>query len=117
MRKTLVAALLCWTVVAEPGRVLDGDTFDAKLWIWPAIYTLDKVRVLGVDTPEITGGTPETRAAAQAAKAFTAAWLAKGEILVEVCKRDSFGRLLGRVTRQGEDLADALIKTGMGVPR
>ena len=39
--KPLVAAfLLCWTVsVAEVLRVVDGDTFDVNVAVWPAPLT------------------------------------------------------------------------------
>ena len=117
MKKILFALLACWAVSAEPGRTLDGDTFDARLSIWPGLYAIERVRVLGVDTPELTGGTPATREAAQAARQFTANWLVKGDVTIAVCKRDSFGRLLGTVTRGPENLTELLLKAGLGVPR
>jgi len=110
----LTIVVLCFTVMAEPGRVVDGDTFDAKLSIWLGLYSLDRIRVLGVDTPEMHG---DTLAKATEAKIFTTAWLAKGDVTISACKRDSFGRLLGAVTRGSENLATELIKAGLGVPR
>lgn len=110
----IALVLLCWTVTAEPGRVVDGDTFDAKLAIWLNQSAFERVRVLGVDTPEMHGAT---LAAAQNAKQFTEAWLRRGDVTLLVCKRDNFGRLLGVVTRGDEYLATELIKAGLGVPR
>ena len=104
----------CWTVSAEPGRVIDGDTFDAKLAIWLGHEAFERVRLLGVDTPEVKTPTQE---AGLAAKAFAQAWLARGMVTVSTCKRDSFGRLLGTVTRGPESLADALVQAGHGVRR
>ena len=114
MKKICLLVLLCSIVTAEPGRVIDGDTFEAKMTLWPNLYVVERVRVLGVDTPEMKAPTLE---AARQAQQFTQAWLAKGPITVEVCKRDNFGRVLGTVTRGQENLATELIKAGFGVSR
>lgn len=112
--KALVLALLYWSVLGTPGRVLDADTFEARLRIWLGLEVYEMIRVLGVDAPEMRG---PTAAAGLEAKRFAQAWLAKGDVLIAVCKRDSFGRLLGAVTREGENLADVLIHAGHGVAR
>lgn len=104
----------CWSVKASPLRTIDGDTFTADLGIYLDITYRETVRVLGVDTPELHGAT---KAKAEEAKTFTAAWLSQGPVTIEACKRDSFGRVLGKVTRNGENLADKLIEGGYGVRR
>lgn len=68
------------------------------------------VRVCCVDTPE------KKDPGFDDATAFTDRWLHAGPFTLEVCKRDSFGRLLGVVTRDGEDLATALLESGLAVP-
>lgn len=112
MRHHLGALLLCWIVSATALRVLDGDTFIARLDIWIAQTATHSVRVLGVNTPERRG---TTRPAGDAARAFTVAWLADRPVRVATCGLDHFGRVLGKVTRDGEDLAAALIAAGHGV--
>lgn len=104
---------LCWSLILAPGEVLktvDGDTFYLRtVKVWPGIAAVDeKVRVLEIDTPE--RGQPGF----DAARAFTANWLAQGDFTMTACKRDSFGRLLVRVTRDGASLADALYAAGHG---
>jgi endonuclease YncB( thermonuclease family) len=101
-------------VIAEPGRVIDGDTFDAKLSLFLNLFSFERIRVLGVDTPELHA---PTLAAAQDARAFSIQWLGKGPVQLTACKRDDFGRLLAIVTRGEENLATELIKAGKGVPR
>lgn len=114
MKKWLVAALLCWVWTGvEPGRVVDGDTFDAKISLAPGHVWYKRIRILGVDTPELEGAT---KPAALAAKAFAETWLRRGEVTIAACKEDSFGRLLGDVTRDGESLAQQLITAGHGKP-
>lgn len=61
--------------------VYDGDTFKVYLACkYPIFCKAIPVRVRGVDCPEIRGGTPETKAAAKAAKAFTKQFLRGGII-------------------------------------
>lgn len=109
------ALLLCWTWTGViPGRVIDGDTFEAQVAIAPHHIWYPRVRVLGVDTPELDGAT---KPAALAAKAFTEAWLSRGPVVLVACKEDHFGRLLATVQRDGDNLATLLINAGHGVPR
>lgn len=85
-------------------RVIDGDTF--VLWSLN-VPPEERVRLLGVDTPELN----QDKGAE--AKAFTEAWLAKGPWRFMACKKDSFGRWLATVMRDGETLADALKVRGL----
>ena len=110
----LPVALLCWSVTAVPVRTIDGDTFVASLAIWPGLTAKEIIRVLGVNTPEMTGATKE---AGVRAKAFTAQWLMQeGIVRVYVCQRDAFGRLLGTVTRGSDNLTMLLLERGHAVP-
>lgn len=91
--------------------MIDGDTFVIEnVGIWPGIKVDERVRVLGVDTPE------KTEAGFEEATAFTDAWLHKGPFEVIACKRDVFGRILGTVIRSGESLSVDLIRNGHSKP-
>lgn len=107
----VLLAALCLTVNFQPGAVMDvvdGDTFDLYHVGVPA---KERIRVLGVDTPE--RGKPN----AAEATAFTTAWLQRGPFDMVTCKRDSFGRMLGAISRNGERLDAALIAAGLGIVR
>lgn len=104
------AALFCTTLQLDPTwvlRVKDGDTFVLRN---AGITNVEDVRVCCVDTPE------KKAPGFDDATAFTDRWLHAGPFALTVCKRDSFGRLLGTVTRGGEDLATALLEAGLAVP-
>jgi len=104
--------------VLEVGRVVDGDTYDFRVDLGLETQRTLRVRLLGVDTPELRGGTPETKAAGLRAKAEAEAWLrAPGPLVLEAAEKDSFGRWLGLVWRGDESLTDFLIVEGLGVPR
>lgn len=113
----VVAFLFCWVFAAEPGRVIDGDTAWMKVHTYPREYRFERIRLLGVQTPE------EGKPGYAEAKFFTKTWLEKGEVRLAVCggddkSYDNFGRLLATVTRDGEDLGQLLLntKTPAGVP-
>ena len=112
--------LMCarpFRVAGTSVRVIDGDTLTTRLRIWLGTDQEETIRLLGVDTPELRGLDRER---AVAATAFTKAWVESAvQIIVSVCSRDSFGRLLAVVERDGDsvNLADALIRAGHGVKR
>lgn len=104
MKQTLL--LLCLSFVLEPEhvkRVIDGDTF---VLFSVGVPAEERVRLLGVDTPE--KGQPGYDAASE----FTTVWLKAGPSELTTCKRDSFGRLLGGITRGKESLSGALLENG-----
>lgn len=106
----VVASLFCTTLQLDPSwvlRVKDGDTFVIRN---AGITNFEDVRVCCINTPE------KKQPQFAEATAFTTQWLEAGPFILEACKRDSFGRLLGTVTRDGHDLADALLEAGLAVP-
>lgn len=139
----LALAALCWTVQAWPLAVVDGDTVDVRVsvpvtlraadtHVWLdgvhvedlelTIVRRERVRLLGVDAPEITG---PTREAGLRAREYVTRWL-NGEpgsaarttpLLVRACSRDSFGRALATVTRGDANLGDDLVAAGHAVRR
>ncbi len=96
--------------------VYDGDTFKINLNCSFAVYCEKvPVRVRGVDCPEIKGKTPQEKALAQQAKAFTKKFLSRKPITLTDCGRDKYFRLLCGVTNAGgQDLAEELIRRGLG---
>lgn len=84
--------------------VYDGDTF--------TLETGDKVRVSGVNTPELRPLEPFGIEARDATKAFV---LEKTvELVYGDVKRDSYGRLLAYVRVDGMPLEEMLVAEGLG---
>ena len=96
--------------------VYDGDTFKINLNCSFAVYCEKvPVRVRGVDCPEIKAKTAREKALAQEAKAFTKKFLSPSPITLTDCGRDKYFRLLCGVTNAaGKDLAEELIRRGLG---
>ena len=115
MKPWLSITFLCWSTLATPIRAIDGDTFVADVRVFVGQTNRETVRILGVNTPERHGAT---KAAGDAARDFTQAWLDGAEVRLYACQRDAFGRLLATVTRarDGANLGDDLLATGQAVP-
>ena len=97
----------------RPGGVLvvsvvDGDTFD----ISPAVRGMDRVRMIGVDTPEVHGGTepcgPE-------ASEYTTRHLEGRRVTLGVGEdpEDPYGRLLAWVWIDGQMFNKMLVSEGL----
>ena len=88
--------------------VVDGDTFD----ISPAVRGMDRVRMIGMDTPEVYGGTepcgPE-------ASEFTTRHLEGRRVTLGVGEdpKDPYGRLLAWVWLDGQMFNKMLVSAGL----
>lgn len=58
---------------AEVVRVLDGDTFEARVRIWPGMDVTIKIRLRGIDAPELHARCDDERVKALAARCADAA--------------------------------------------
>ena len=109
------------------GKVVDGDTLDVDIDLGFSMTLVgQRLRLLGVNTPETKGATRE---AGMRAKAFTRAWFdSHTNIMIRSRKvepghavKDSFGRILVEVYGSDERgkqacLNDALLSSGNAVP-
>lgn len=89
-------------------RVVDGDTFvltDSK----------ERIRVRGVDTPELKAATPSERIRAQKAKETLETLLGNGYSLTRH-GHDRYGRTVADVVVKGGNVADILIVQGLAKP-
>lgn len=92
--------------------VYDGDTFRAYL---PKYKKDQRIRVRGVDTPEIKGGCKSEILAAVKARDFVRIHLkSANEIILTEVGQDRFKRVLANVIVDGKDLAKTLINRGLG---
>jgi len=93
-------------------RIIDGDTIDV-IFRFRKKYDTHRCRLLGVNTPELRGGTEATKAAARRSKQFLEN-LIMGKIVVVYCKElDSFGRILISIEYDGEDISERLLHEGL----
>jgi endonuclease YncB( thermonuclease family) len=88
--------------LGEVTRVIDGDTFEAEVAIWPRITSTISVRLRGFDAPELFRPACEKeRYEATLAKQSMMSILPVGQVIVlENVEADSFfGRVIADVSR------------------
>lgn len=117
------AESLAGPVAARVLRVLDGDTIEVRAHIWLGQEVATRVRLAGVDAPELKGACAHERAMATRARAYLAARLVTVDgspvqvSLSEIRSGKYGGRVLARVrTAGGEDLSRALLAAGLARP-
>jgi len=96
---------------AEVLRVIDGDTFEARVRVWPGLDVDTKVRLRGIDAAELHARCPDELAKAQAAREALQSLLASGGVTVSHVGVDKYG---GRVdasiaTRDTADVSAAML--------
>lgn len=109
-----------WAYRAQLVRVVDGDTIDVTVDAGFANYRTERLRLLGVNAPEMRG---PSRPAALAAAGYVTSWLGAvpfdddWPLVIETHKGDAFGRYLARVwrTTDGRCLNDDLLASGHAV--
>ncbi len=112
---TLPAQAARGTYPADVVRVLDGDTFEARLRIWPGLEVTTKVRLRGIDAPELKARCEAEHVKAEAAREALRVLLAQGEVTIARVTLDKYG---GRVvadasTRSTTDISQALLGAGL----
>ncbi len=99
---------------AELLRVIDGDTFEARVRIWPGMDVTTRVRLRGVDAPELHARCDDERVKAIAAREALAQILSEGSIGISGVGQDKYG---GRVdaavsTARTPDVSAAMLDGG-----
>ena len=99
---------------AEVVRVIDGDTFQARVQVWPGLSVDTKVRLRGIDAAELHARCADEYAKGQAARAALETMLAAGGVTISRVGIDKYG---GRVdasvaTRDTADVSAALLNGG-----
>lgn len=99
---------------AEVLRVIDGDTFEARVRVWPGLDITTKVRLRGIDAPEMHARCESERTNAIASRDALARLLNEGSVGIARVTQDKYG---GRVdaevsTAATGDVAKALLAGG-----
>jgi len=100
---------------AEVLRVIDGDTFEARVRVWPGMDITTRVRLRGIDAPELHARCEDERTKAVAARDALARILREGAVGVMHVGQDKYG---GRVdadvsTAATPDVSAALLERGL----
>lgn len=99
---------------AQVVHVIDGDTFEARVAVWPGIEIKTKVRLRGIDAPELHARCDDEWVRAQAARAALEKILAQGAVRIAQVGPDKYAGRIDAVvsTRNTADVSAALLSGG-----
>ena len=100
---------------AEVIRVIDGDTFEARVHLWPGLSITTRVRLRGIDTPELKARCMEERIKAEQARDALRAMLDQGEVTIARVTLDKYGGrvLADAATDATPDVGESLLHAGL----
>ena len=102
---------MAYTYKAHIDRVVDGDTFDVTVDLGFRITTYQRLRLIGVDTPETRG--PE-RTEGLKVKQYVTDLIEGRDLMIETFKVGKYGRYICQVyLSDGEKLGDHLLARKM----
>jgi micrococcal nuclease len=101
-------------------RVVDGDTVDADIELGFSVFMRDRIRLMGIDTPESRTRNLQEKSWGMAAKHRLIELLAEtnGEftLVTEDMEKGKFGRVLGTIEINGKDANQTLIEENFAIP-
>ena len=104
-------------VRAEVIRIVDGDTFEvsARIWLGEAVDV--RVRIEGIDAPELHARCAEEFRRAEAARDYLSQRIAGGEVELSDVRYDKYGGRIRAVVRDGGgNVGEAMIAAGLARP-
>jgi micrococcal nuclease len=101
--------------------VVDGDTIDCKIDVGFGLSTTHRLRLYGVNTPELHAQDAFVREQARRAKDYTTDCVLNKDVMIQTYKSDVFGRYLAKVfmpinETEYECLNDLLLEQDLAVP-
>ncbi|MBM3600401.1 MAG: thermonuclease family protein [Alphaproteobacteria bacterium] len=98
-------------------RTIDGDTLLVRAHVWLDQEIVTRVRLAGIDAPEMHGQCPSERAAAQAARTYLSGLVRDGAVALTDIHQDKYGgRVVARAAVMGRDLSAAMLAADMARP-
>jgi micrococcal nuclease len=99
-------------------KVVDGDTVDLDLDLGFSITIRQRMRLIGLDAPELRSKDPVEKAKGQESQAFVSQWFERpGAVLVRTTKEEKYGRMLADCYREGApSLCTELLEKGLAQP-
>jgi micrococcal nuclease len=96
-------------------KVVDGDTIDITVDLGFSMFTKQRVRLIGIDTPESNSKDETERKLALEAKDYAIKWFVNHpNLAIRTTKDDKYGRILGEffATGQTESLNAQMVRLG-----
>lgn len=96
-------------------RTIDGDTFEAQVHLWPGLDMTTRVRLRGIDAPELKAACPQELRMAQASGDALRGLLGEGEVTIYNIGPDKYnGRVVAdAATARTPNISAALLAGGL----
>lgn len=104
--------------VARVVDVIDGDTLSVEVPVWLGVEIATKVRLRGIDTPELHGRCRHEKELAAAARRYLADRTTAEVRLTDVGGDKYYGRVEADAATMpgGQDLGEAMLASGLARP-
>lgn len=99
-------------------KVVDGDTLDLDIDLGLRVHVKERVRLYGINTPELRSSNAEEREAARKASEFLSALVSDGVLTVKTQKdsQEKYGRYLASVINSaGVNVNEEMVKAGHAI--
>lgn len=96
-------------------RTLDGDTIEVKIDGVHSLFTKIKIRLQGINTPELKSKKRIDKIRAYKAKRFTDGILRNNKVTLRNCKQGTFFRIVCDVCYGGKNLSNELLKSKLAI--
>jgi endonuclease YncB( thermonuclease family) len=95
-------------------RTIDGDTFEARVHLSPGLDPVSRVRLRGIDAPELKAACPQELQMAEAASDALRGLLGEGEVTIFNIGPDKYsGRVVADVaTKKTANVSSAMLAAG-----
>ena len=95
-------------------RTIDGDTFEARVPLWPGLDLSTRVRLRGIDAPELKAACPGELQMAEAAREALRGLVGEGEVAIFNIGPDKYsGRVVADVaTKKTANVSSAMLAAG-----
>mgnify|MGYP003326517070 CR=1 FL=1 len=108
-----------YSYTADIIRVVDGDTIDISIDLGFEVARKERVRIAGINAPEIHTKDAAEKAAGMTARQFVVDWVAKHPQVTVTTVKDAekYGRYLAHVVgTDGQDLGQLLLAANLAKP-
>ncbi len=100
-------------------RVIDGDTVELDIDLGMNVHVREKVRLDGINTPEIFGVKKESEEyiAGLKAKVRVQLLLQNNVLVIQTTKdkKGKYGRYIAKIFVEGKDVGETLVQEGLAV--
>jgi endonuclease YncB( thermonuclease family) len=99
-------------------RTIDGDTFEARVHLSPGLEPTTRIRLRGIDAPELKASCPQELQMAEAATGALRSLLSDGGVTISNIGPDKYaGRVVAdAATRRTANVSTAMLTSGHARP-